>query len=153
MSLDVTGVAGQGSIRPTQTNKSSPPSDTYERFASTVESQSNQSIASKQEMDRQINAQQLQEAAQRNKEKEAVQKASREEIEREVQQALKELKDVNLSFNHKLKYSIDHKQHAVIVKVIDPDTDEVIKELPPVSFQRFHNRLQEFIGLLVDEEA
>jgi len=39
----------------------------------------------------------------------------------------------------------------VIVKVIDKETDKVIKELPPAELQRLHSNLKEAIGLLFNE--
>jgi flagellar protein FlaG len=55
-------------------------------------------------------------------------------------------------FNRKLKFSINSRLEQVVVKVIDRETDKVIKEIPPEALQRLHERMQEFMGLLVDEE-
>ncbi len=41
----------------------------------------------------------------------------------------------------------------MVVKVIDGNTDKVIKELPPKELQRVHMRIREAIGLLLDESA
>jgi len=46
---------------------------------------------------------------------------------------------------------VDHHSNEVIVKVIDKETDKVIKELPPEELQRLHRKLKEAIGLLFDE--
>jgi len=40
----------------------------------------------------------------------------------------------------------------VVVKVIDGETDKVIKVLPPEELQRLHVRIREAIGLLFDEK-
>jgi flagellar protein FlaG len=48
---------------------------------------------------------------------------------------------------------VDHKSYDVTVKVIDPETDKVIKVLPPEELQRIHSKLKETLGFLVDEEA
>ena len=56
-----------------------------------------------------------------------------------------------LVFNRKLQFVVDHNSHEVIVKVIDKDTDKVIKVLPPEELQRMHNDLRESIGFLFDE--
>jgi len=53
--------------------------------------------------------------------------------------------------NKKLQFVVDHGSNQVIVKVIDKETDKVIKELPPEELQRLHNNLKEAIGLLFDE--
>ena len=54
--------------------------------------------------------------------------------------------------NRKLKFSINKKLQQVVVKVVDRETDKVIKEIPPEALQRLHERMQEFMGLLIDEE-
>ncbi len=56
-----------------------------------------------------------------------------------------------LVFNRKLQFVVDHNSHEVIVKVIDKDTDKVIKVLPPEELQRMHSDLRESIGFLFDE--
>jgi flagellar protein FlaG len=46
---------------------------------------------------------------------------------------------------------VDQSSQQVIVKVIDKETDKVIKELPPEELQRLHRNIKEAIGLLYDE--
>ncbi|MDR0301335.1 MAG: flagellar protein FlaG [Treponema sp.] len=58
-----------------------------------------------------------------------------------------------LVFNRKLQFVVDHASHEVIVKVIDKDTDKVIKVLPPEELQRLHSNLKEAIGFLFDERV
>jgi uncharacterized FlaG/YvyC family protein len=58
-----------------------------------------------------------------------------------------------LVFNRKLQFVVDHNSHEVIVKVIDKDTDKVIKVLPPEELQRLHSNLRESIGFLFDERV
>ncbi len=55
-------------------------------------------------------------------------------------------------FNRKLKFSVNRQLQQVVVKVVDRDTDKVIKEIPPEALQRLHERMQEVMGLLIDEE-
>jgi len=57
------------------------------------------------------------------------------------------------AFNKKLQFEVDQSSNQVIVKVIDKDTDKVIKELPPEELQRLHRNLKEAIGLIFDEMA
>jgi flagellar protein FlaG len=63
------------------------------------------------------------------------------------------LERITLAFNKKLKFIVDSNLEEVIVKVIDPETDKVIKELPPKELQALHLKLKEMIGLLFDEIA
>lgn len=63
-----------------------------------------------------------------------------------------DLRIVTSTLDRRLKFSINRELNQVIVKVIDRQTDKVIKELPPEEIQRLHVRLREAIGLLIDEE-
>jgi len=65
--------------------------------------------------------------------------------------ATADLEKIGLAFNRRLQFVVDHSSNEVIIKVIDKETDKVIKELPPEELQRLHNNLKEAIGLLFDE--
>jgi flagellar protein FlaG len=64
-----------------------------------------------------------------------------------------DLEHISLAFNKKLKFVVDHESQEVIVKVIDSQTDKVIKVLPPEELQRLHDRIKETIGFLFDERV
>jgi flagellar protein FlaG len=49
------------------------------------------------------------------------------------------------------EYSVHPKTHAIMVKVIDSDTNEVIREIPPEKFQDLVAKLWELSGLVIDE--
>jgi len=68
-----------------------------------------------------------------------------------IQSKVADLQRMGNAFNKKLQFVVDHKSNEVIVKVIDKETDKVIKELPPKELQRLHSNLKEIIGLLFDE--
>jgi len=62
-----------------------------------------------------------------------------------------DLEKIGLAFNRRLQFVVDHSSNQVIIKVIDKETDKVVKELPPEELQRLHSNLKEAIGLLFDE--
>lgn len=62
-----------------------------------------------------------------------------------------DLQRIGNAFNKELRFEVDHNSMEVIVKVIDKETDKVIRELPPEELQRLHRNLKEAIGLLFDE--
>jgi flagellar protein FlaG len=64
-----------------------------------------------------------------------------------------DLERISLTFNKKLKFMVDHKSHEVTVKVIDTETDKVIRELPPEELKRLHNDIKETLGFLFDERV
>ncbi|MFO7848401.1 MAG: flagellar protein FlaG [Spirochaetia bacterium] len=70
----------------------------------------------------------------------------------DTERYLKDILRLTGLFNRKLKFRINNDLQQVIVKVVDKETDKVIKEIPPEALQRLHERMQEFIGLLIDEE-
>ena len=59
-----------------------------------------------------------------------------------------DLERVSLAFNKRLQFVVDHQSNEVTVKVIDRETDKVIKELPPEELRRLHSKLKETIGFL-----
>jgi flagellar protein FlaG len=48
--------------------------------------------------------------------------------------------------------SVNDQINQVIIKVVDAETDKVIKEIPAEEIQRLIARIKETIGLLVDEK-
>lgn len=56
-------------------------------------------------------------------------------------------------FNKKLKYSIAEGSNQVVVKVVDRETDEIIKEIPPKELRRLYESMREAVGLLVDRRS
>ena len=69
----------------------------------------------------------------------------------EVERYLSDIVKYTRFFNKRLRFSINEDLDQVVVKVIDSQTDKVIKEIPPAVLQRLHVRIREAIGLLVDE--
>jgi flagellar protein FlaG len=39
----------------------------------------------------------------------------------------------------------------VVIKIVDPVTDKVIKEIPSAEMQKFQSRIKEIVGALFDE--
>jgi flagellar protein FlaG len=80
-------------------------------------------------------------------------KPSAEKKNQEIDAAAENIGKVSLAFNKRLKFVVDHQSHEVTVKVIDEETDKVIKVLPPEELQRLNSRIRETIGFLLDEMA
>ena len=68
-----------------------------------------------------------------------------------IHSAAADVQRIGNAFNKRLQFVVDQNSSQVIVKVIDKETDKVIKELPPEELQRLHKNLKEAIGLLFDE--
>lgn len=70
----------------------------------------------------------------------------------DVETLVSDLRIVTSALDRRLEFTINRELEQVVVKVIDRQTDKVIKELPPEELQRLHVRIREAIGLLIDEE-
>ena len=68
----------------------------------------------------------------------------------DIKQTASALEQISLAFNRRLKFEIDQESREIRIKVIDNETDKVIKVLPPEELQRLHSRIQETIGFLFD---
>lgn len=66
---------------------------------------------------------------------------------------LKDLAEVSAAFNKRLSFSVNEKLDMVVVKVIDTETDKIIREIPAAELQHVHERIREVIGILFDEKA
>jgi flagellar protein FlaG len=69
-----------------------------------------------------------------------------------VNEAIEKLKQAGEIFNRRLDFRVDEETNRVVVKVVDTTTDKVIKEIPPEQLLQLAARIQEMIGILVDEE-
>ena len=70
---------------------------------------------------------------------------------RNIRSTTAALEQIGQAFNKKLQFVVDQNSNQVIVKVIDKETDKVIKELPPEELQRLNTNLQDTIGFLFNE--
>ena len=71
----------------------------------------------------------------------------------DIHRVAADMEQVSQTFNRKLQFVVDQRSQEVIVKVIDKNTDKVIKVLPPEELQRLHRKLKETIGLLFNEKV
>ena len=69
-----------------------------------------------------------------------------------IADAIDKLKKAGDIFNRRLEFKVDEDTHRIVVKVIDTETDKVIKEIPPEQIIELAAKIQEMVGLLVDEE-
>lgn len=78
--------------------------------------------------------------------------AERGETQRsDLQSNLEILRKTYAAFNKRLSFYLNEEIDRVVVKVIDGETDKVIKEIPPEEIQDLVARIQKAIGVLVDE--
>ena len=56
-------------------------------------------------------------------------------------------------FNTKLSFSIDEPSGRTVIKILDRETDKVIREVPPMEFLNIAAKLSEVFGLIIDRKA
>jgi flagellar protein FlaG len=54
--------------------------------------------------------------------------------------------------NTQLQYSIDEETQRISIKVIDQDTDKVIREIPPEETLEAIKKIWEIAGIIVDKK-
>ena len=69
---------------------------------------------------------------------------------KDLRQTASDLEQISQAFNRRLKFEIDQESREIRIKVIDNETDKVIKVLPPEELQRLHGGIKESIGFLCD---
>jgi flagellar protein FlaG len=74
-------------------------------------------------------------------------------VPEDLKATILDLQRVSETFNRRLSFSLNEKLGQVVVKVIDNDTDIVVREIPPAELQRVYERIREAIGLLLDKSA
>ncbi len=80
------------------------------------------------------------------KQKESVSPAEVKELVKESQGFLDDL-------HVRLNIEVSEETGEVIVRVLDKDTDEVVREIPPEEVVKLRERMEELRGMLFDEKA
>ena len=57
----------------------------------------------------------------------------------------------DMVMNRKLQFNVNSELGSVIVKIVDPNTEQVIKEIPSEDIQKLKIRIRKTIGILFDE--
>lgn len=56
-----------------------------------------------------------------------------------------------MALGHKVQFTINSELDKVIVEVVDPKTDKVIRQIPSEDLQKIQIQMKHAIGLLFDE--
>lgn len=68
-----------------------------------------------------------------------------------VEQIVDTLNSAARSVNQRVAFSYNEGTKRVIMKVVDSDTNEIVREIPPKEMIRFLEKMHELIGMIVDE--
>jgi|Deesub1362B_J571_1020462.scaffolds.fasta_scaffold02236_6 flagellar protein FlaG len=72
-----------------------------------------------------------------------------EEIEKRTEQ----LNQVMEIFNYNIRFSVDREAKRLVVKIVDPQTEEVIRQIPPEEMLQIMKRIDQMLGLILDERV
>jgi len=71
----------------------------------------------------------------------------------ELIEAVEQIENAASFFNRKLKLEVDKDLGIVVVKVIDSDTEEVIRQIPPEELLELSKHAKDLKGLLISKEV
>lgn len=70
----------------------------------------------------------------------------------EVKASAQELQQMSDTImGRKLHFNVNKELGSIVVKVVDPTTDQVLKEIPSVDIQKLKIQIRKAIGLIFDE--
>ena len=64
---------------------------------------------------------------------------------------IQELQRIADSLDRKVKFNLNQELGQVVVKIVDPSTDKVIRAIPSVDMQELRIKMRQTIGLIIDE--
>lgn len=70
----------------------------------------------------------------------------------DISDAVEKLNKTIQIFNKKMKMSYDEESQRVVVKIIDSETNKVIKEIPTQEVLEFIHRLHQMVGIFIDSK-
>lgn len=75
------------------------------------------------------------------------------EVKAQISQQITEIQKISDMIGRKLRFNVNEELGRVVVSIVDPATNQVIKEIPSEEMQKLQIRLRENINFLVDEKA
>lgn len=71
----------------------------------------------------------------------------------DVDQAVEKINDAVRTFSQKLEFSVDKETETFVVKVVDKETKEVIRQIPSEEFLQIAKAMDKLQGLLIKDKA
>ena len=78
---------------------------------------------------------------------------SAEELRDELEEKIDDMNDIMETLDEKLSFKLHDKTETIMTQIIDIQTKEVIKEMPPEEMLDLSARIHEMVGLIIDEEV
>lgn len=64
-----------------------------------------------------------------------------------------EMNDLVRDMHRELRFSVDDDSGETVIKVVDRETDEVVRQIPSEELMRLRQRLQEAAGVIFEDSA
>ncbi len=71
----------------------------------------------------------------------------------DVEEMVEALEEMTKTLQTKLNFSINESTNDVVVRVLDKDTEEVIKQFPPEELLELQEKMQDLTGFLFNADA
>jgi flagellar protein FlaG len=71
----------------------------------------------------------------------------------DISEAMERVAGTAKLFNRKIQLEVDRESDMVIVKIVDSETNEVIRQVPPEELVRLSKNATDLKGLLIDKEG
>ncbi|MDR0565049.1 MAG: flagellar protein FlaG [Azoarcus sp.] len=95
----------------------------------------------------------VQRSVERVQQKAAAQEMNQKQLEEAVENSVKQLNEFIRPYVTSLQFSVDKDLGKVVVKIMDSETDEVIKQIPSEEVLALTKALSKVSGLFVKQEA
>ncbi len=71
----------------------------------------------------------------------------------EIENIIKEMNRFVQIFNTKIAFEIDRDTRKTILKIVDVQTNEIIRQIPPEELLEISRRISELLGLIINEKV
>ncbi|MFN3134678.1 MAG: flagellar protein FlaG [Candidatus Kryptonium sp.] len=71
----------------------------------------------------------------------------------EIESVIKELNQFIRIFNTKIAFEIDRETKKTILRIVDVETNEVIRQIPPEELLKISRRISELLGLIINDKV
>lgn len=76
----------------------------------------------------------------------------KDNVEKTFEKAVNKINENLIAAHRKLSYDVHEDTNQIIVKIIDTDTDEIVREVPPEEQLDLKVKMQDMVGLLLDKK-
>jgi flagellar protein FlaG len=76
-----------------------------------------------------------------------------EHFMKNLEKSIQELQGVSDIMNRRIQFNVNQELDRVVIKIVDPATNTVIKEIPSKDIQNLQQKMKETLGILVDEQT